>query len=401
MKSSEKLVEKIFSRTVTGIELGLGRMEKVLATMGNPQREYSIIHVAGTNGKGTVCTLTEALLRSEGYSTGLYTSPHIVHFEERFRVNGKIVDSREWVSIYEEYEALFTQQMLTFFEITTVLAFELFKRKSLQWVVLETGLGGTYDATNVVTPSVVAITKIGFDHQEWLGNTIEQIAQEKLGIVKEGVPVVLDWSNGCEVQRLAEGVCEEKKAVLHKNTEIHGLQNTSMNKVLDLKRRLGVHYYQNSLTALKIVELIGVNLREDHSRVLQNCTISARYEKKRIDKRTFLFDVAHNEESMKSLCKRLKDEKGEWVILFGLCHDKEVTRIIECLDSMTIPLHFAPFSHSRSLQISQVQQYGSIVSYKSVEEALKMLQLKSCNICVTGSFYMVGEAYKILGIDVE
>jgi dihydrofolate synthase/folylpolyglutamate synthase len=171
-------------------KLGLEGTRALLLALGNPERRFRSVHVAGTNGKGMVCALVERVLRAAGARTGLYTSPHLVDFRERFRVSGRWADDSFLAARLDHIQNLPAGANRTFFEVCTALAFETFAARDVEWAVIEVGLGGRLDCTNVVTPEVCAITSVGLDHTEILGDTIEQIAAEKAGILKSGVPVV-------------------------------------------------------------------------------------------------------------------------------------------------------------------------------------------------------------------
>ena len=171
-------------------KFGLEGTRALLAALGDPQRRFRSVHVAGTNGKGSVCAIIERVLREAGYRTGLFTSPHLVDFRERIRVTGRWADEAWLERALERIQALPAGQERTFFEVCTALAFGYFAAREVEWAVVEVGLGGRLDCTNVLAPEVSVITSIGLDHTEILGDTLEQIAAEKAGIVKPGVPVV-------------------------------------------------------------------------------------------------------------------------------------------------------------------------------------------------------------------
>ena len=172
-----------------GMKPGLESVRRVCASLGDPQDALKVVHVAGTNGKGATCALVESALRAAGFRTGRYTSPHLVSLAERFMLNGSPVDEK---LLDEAYGSVPGTEGLTYFELLTATAFELYRRERVDWLVLETGLGGRLDATNVVRrPAVCVITRIGLDHCDWLGGTVREIAAEKGGIIKQEVPVVL------------------------------------------------------------------------------------------------------------------------------------------------------------------------------------------------------------------
>ncbi|MFM8364815.1 MAG: bifunctional folylpolyglutamate synthase/dihydrofolate synthase, partial [Verrucomicrobiota bacterium] len=188
----QEALDWLHGSQATGIKLGLENTHRLLAALDHPERKTKFLHVAGTNGKGSVCAMLDSVLRRAGFRTGLYTSPHLVDFRERVRVDGKMIPAeavanglsrlREAVRDWEHGP--------TFFELSTVLALDHFAREGCEIVVLETGMGGRLDSTNAVTPLVSTITPVDLDHREWLGDTIEKIAFEKAGIIKPGIPVV-------------------------------------------------------------------------------------------------------------------------------------------------------------------------------------------------------------------
>ncbi len=193
----DKLLQRLYRRNLHTVKLGLDEMRALLAGLDNPQDAFLSIHVAGTNGKGSVCALLASVLQAAGFRTGLYTSPHLVRFNERVRINGEPLsdaDLARGLKVVEKAAARLPEQGLrdvTFFEFTTALAFAAFREQKVQVVVVETGMGGRLDATNVVTPVVSVITPIGLDHMAYLGSTVEVIAGEKAGIIKSGRPVVM------------------------------------------------------------------------------------------------------------------------------------------------------------------------------------------------------------------
>ncbi len=194
--SLQAALDRIFRRARHGIRPGLERIAALCARLGDPQHAFAVVHVAGTNGKGSVCAMIESVLRAAGLRTGLYTSPHLLRFHERIRVDGRPIGDGELAALIGEIEPLADAvgaergETVTFFEIATALAFAHFRRAAVQVGVIETGMGGRWDATNVVEPAVSAIVEVGMDHAEYLGPTIEAIAGEKAGIVKPGRPAV-------------------------------------------------------------------------------------------------------------------------------------------------------------------------------------------------------------------
>jgi len=185
-----EFLQHIYQKYSGNVKLELDRMIEILNAMHQPQASYPGFHIAGTNGKGSVCASLEALCRAQGYKTGLNTSPHLIDYTERFRIDGKDTDFETILGIYTDFEELFDRCDASFFEITTAIAFELFRRAQIDIGIIEVGLGGRLDATNLFTPDITAITSIGLDHVKTLGPTLELIAAEKAGIIKSGIPLL-------------------------------------------------------------------------------------------------------------------------------------------------------------------------------------------------------------------
>ncbi|MBA3061021.1 MAG: bifunctional folylpolyglutamate synthase/dihydrofolate synthase, partial [Nitrospirae bacterium] len=198
-----------------GIKLGLDNTAKLLFLSGNPQKHFSSIHIAGTNGKGSTSAMIASILQAAGFRTGLFTSPHLVSFTERIRVNNEEIREDEVVELTEEIRSTIEGSELnpTFFEFVTAMGFLYFKRKNIDWAVVETGMGGRLDATNVLLPEASVITSINYDHSEFLGNTLSAIAEEKAGIIKDGVPVITSAQEP-SVMDVIKKKTEEKNASL-------------------------------------------------------------------------------------------------------------------------------------------------------------------------------------------
>ena len=205
-------VNWLFETQQRGVKLGLSNVRRLLSSLGEPQNGLRFIHVAGTNGKGSVCAMIDSVSRSAGMRTGLFTSPHLVRFNERIQIDGIPIDDQALVRGIHHIRSLINEERHpTFFEITTALAFDYFRAQNVDLVVLETGLGGRLDATNVVTPLVSVLTSIDLDHQKWLGQTLTEIAIEKAGIIKPGVPVV-SGPQFPEVRIVLERIANERSA---------------------------------------------------------------------------------------------------------------------------------------------------------------------------------------------
>jgi dihydrofolate synthase/folylpolyglutamate synthase len=378
------------STRVFGIKLGLANTRLLLEGLEDPQDSLSFFHVAGTNGKGSVCAMLDALLRGAGLRTGLYTSPHLVDFRERIRVDGEKI-SREAVADgltkIREISADWDRQP-TFFEITTVLAIAYFAAQGCRAVVLETGMGGRLDATNAVTPAVSVLTAIALDHRQWLGNTIAEIAHEKAGIIKPGVPVVSAPQDASAAEVL-EGQAARLGSPLEFVTE--PLENVPV-------RLRGSHQKLNAALAVTAVARAGVALDDATVReALANVRWAGRFQI--VDHRIVL-DGAHNPHAAVNLVANWREHFGQErpVVIMGALEDKDYPVIIEKLEGLAREFYFVPVKNFRSASPDSLQAACQIPNtvFASAQEALAASRGLTL---VTGSLFLVGEVMSLLGID--
>lgn len=298
-----EIIEKLCSLRNHGSKFGIDRMRLLSDVVGEPQKHFPAIHLAGTNGKGSTAAMIEAILRGNGLRVGLYTSPHLVKLGERIQVNREPLSDAE-ICLYAEklYAAAAVfgkpgdEDFPSFFELMTAMAFLRFAEKACDVAVVETGLGGRLDATNILLPKVCAITSIGLDHCDMLGDTLEQIGAEKAGIIKPGVPVVL----GCvpaEAERVIRAIAAEKSAPVISVRERFG----DAVEAYPQTNLLGEHQRRNAATAVLVAEVFARETRKtlaaDFAPFLQNVVWQARWEKRTLkDGRELIIDVAHNGE---------------------------------------------------------------------------------------------------------
>ncbi len=257
-------IQFLYGLRLFGAKFGLENTFKLAALAGNPQEKLRFIHVAGTNGKGSTCAMLESIYRAAGLRVGLFTSPHLVSFRERIQVNRQLISETEVVRLVAELQPLLKQfpadHHPTFFEVVTVMALKFFAEQKCDLVIWETGLGGRLDATNIVTPLASVITNIAFDHQQWLGDTLEKIAAEKAGIIKPGIPVVTATDEP-EALAVIEKVARDKNAPLinvdRRRAFLHlkksARQSSARSPVLPL---LGEHQKINAALALATVKIL-------------------------------------------------------------------------------------------------------------------------------------------------
>ena len=383
----------LYELRLFGSKLGLKNPRQLAAHAGNPHDQLNIIHVAGTNGKGSVCAMLESIYRQAGYKTGLFTSPHLVSFRERIQINRELVPEADVVNLTECMQALLRQfpadQPPTFFEVITVMALEHFARARCDIVLFETGLGGRLDATNIVTPIATVITPIAFDHQQYLGETLAQIATEKAGILKQGIPA-LSAPQPLE----AQSVLEQTGPITFVDTEHH----TSL---------VGKHQRQNAALAAATVEALRTTLPVKNDSIetgLAEIHWPARAQVIERDGRKLLLDAVHNPASAEALRGVLAElYSGQRpVLLLGVLADKNWEQMVGILAPVAARVVCVPVSSERSLPPDELanacrqQNDCEVVVAESLEEGLAAVA-KDDFVVITGSIYLLGEAMEMLG----
>lgn len=351
------------------MKLGLEQPRALYQAIGSPADRLNIIHVAGTNGKGSVCFKLAAALQKAGYKVGLFSSPHISTFRERIRVNGQMITEEE-VAI--GLEKLFAVDVpTTFFEVTTVLALDYFAQQNVDWVVLETGLGGRLDATNIVVPKVCTITSIGFDHCQFLGDTLEAITREKAGIIKENVPVVVGPS-----------------------VPVEYIERCDLHQVVG---PFGDYEKENRAIAEKVLELLDIPSNEAVKSVPP-----CRFEKINFNGSEYILDVAHNPQGLQRLFERVGGKKLP--VICGLSNGKDLKASLETILQYTDQLYLVSGNHER---LESVEALKRIIpnrytqAYPSVSSAIESIEPNGNPVIICGSFFIMAEARKSLGITEE
>jgi len=405
-----------------GIKLGLANIEKLLSLLGNPHKKLRCVHIAGTNGKGSTAAFLHSILTHSGYHAGLFTSPHLVDFTERIRINDTAIPRTRVVQLVQQIRATSTQaglENITFFEFITALAFQYFAEEKTDPVVVETGMGGRLDATNVVHPLITIITSISLEHQVYLGNTLEKIAEEKAGIIKKNTPL-LAGARQSGVIRLFAGKCQTLQApfyVLGKNIlcrkagpgalNYSGLDVSLKNVQLGL---LGDHQMRNAGLALGAAELLrrqGFDIQEQALiKGMQKTRWPGRLEVIR-QKPAVVLDGAHNPEAWKALRETLRKYfsfKSLFMVI-GVMQDKDITRMIETLTPDAHTVIFCKPKMDRAAGKTAIASCMAACPEKKIlwiEDTAtavnKALELAAPDdlICVTGSLFTVGEAREYL-----
>lgn len=422
----DPLLPDLFPSLSHGIDWGLDRSLSVLGAVGDPHLAYHTLHVGGTNGKGSVAAVWDSVLRRAGYRVGLYTSPHLCTVRERYRVDGKPSDERALVQSARELRSLFQEHRLTFFEAATVLAFYLFAREGVEIGVVEVGLGGRLDATNVVHPLVTAVTNVALDHADYLGDSLVGIAGEKAGIIKPGVPLVTTETEP-HLSEVFRGRALEAGAPFHlldPLTEIHEMstepRSTSFSMDSGAWGRLrlrvplvGNHQAANTALAIRALELLPPSFRPSREAILAGAGgvhWPGRFDVRESRGVTWVFDVAHNIAGVRALICTL----GEYalpeplVILVGILGDKEWREMLPSLfekgDAVVLTLPdsappercWDPAEAATGLETSTPMEI--VEDFTAAVDRARTLAAGG-SVLVVGSHHTVGDAMKVLEIE--
>ena len=370
---------------------GLENVSHLLNSLGNPHLKTETIHVAGTNGKGSTCSFIASLLTEKGEKVGLFTSPHIFDFKERIRINGTKISEEEVVSFCHQLKEIELPFQPSFFEITFAMAMHHFERNNCTYAIIETGLGGRLDATNVITPLLSIITNISLDHQNFLGNTIEAIAVEKAGIIKHKVPVFVAEENSFTKEIFVD-------AANLKNTQV-----TFLTPSQKAYQQLASYQQTNLQTALQAIAIIDIHPTEQEitsaiKKLYQNTGLFGRFQEINSSPR-IIIDASHNEGGIKILIKELQQTPHEKLkFIVGSSGDKDLKKLISNLPS-TSEINLCVFKNERSTtydELSKMAAENSTIKkvYKEVNQALNEIvsyTLPNETIVICGSFFLISD----------
>ncbi|MBU0972457.1 MAG: bifunctional folylpolyglutamate synthase/dihydrofolate synthase [Proteobacteria bacterium] len=428
--SYHECLDKIYKLSRFGIKLELATIQNILKSLNNPQKNYHTIHVAGTNGKGSTATYIESILRRAGFKTGIYTSPHLVRFNERICVNGEQISDEQVVETYEAVHGADTgERKATFFEINTAMAFYHFSRENVDWAIIETGMGGRFDATNLILPQVSVITNLSIEHTEYLGSTIKALAWEKGGIIKQNTPVVTGVSQPSGLGVIRQ-IASDKSAPLfrfkhdfsirknpNKATYLyHGLHHTYKALVKPLP---GDHQKENLSLALAAIELVfnkfkGTDLRYTLSAPLVNEGLSAAKWPGRLEvvmeKPLVILDGAHNLKAAQILGKYLSDTLADrhLTLVVGILDDKPYEKMLKHLVPCADRIIITKAKIDRSLETRILETAVKKITRKKIEiiedvQSAVTHAISTCSdndaICIAGSLYVAGEAKQHFNVD--
>jgi len=434
LTSYSEAIQALFARTTGTIRPGLERTEALLAKLGSPHRKLSAIHVAGTNGKGSVVATCEALLRARGLVVGRYTSPHLVDFRERITVNGQPIFEEEVLEFLERWIPTAEEMGATFFEVTTALAFDWLAKREVDLAVIETGLGGRLDSTNVLTPRVATVTSIGLDHMDLLGDTLEAIAREKAGIFKAGIPAVIGEPAPAIRELLAKCakeagampvvVLDDAFALSRRDVSAPGTSSALPRRNVSAPGTssallggtdgqhmttplLGEHQARNTATAIATLAAIGNEYLPppgEISKALAGVFLPGRFERRG----KIIFDVAHNPDGARTVAETIRaiNPPSPRTALVAVLADKDWRGIIRELAPSVDRFMFtnAPSAPAeRRWDPAEAHTFAKAQGIEAdlepdMDAALALGQERSETLLITGSFHTVGDAMSRLQV---
>ena len=383
-----KFLEELAARRRFGMKPGLDAIRGTCAALGDPQKSFKAIHVAGTNGKGAVCAMLDAALRANGLRVGRYTSPHLVKLNERFFLDGAPIGD-DVLSAAAEKVAKIAPDDLTFFEALTAVAFLVYAEAKVDYAVLETGLGGRLDATNVCVPELCVITRIGLDHCDWLGDTVEKIASEKAGIIKPHVPVVLG-ENLPEVRAVVEARAKEVGAPFFYAPDVASAADVPRDFPL-----AGTFNRENAVTALAALKVLGKGDASGFADVVW----PGRFQ--RVE--NFIIDGAHNPPAAHALAEALRELhlSEPLALIAGFCGDKDVGDVLSILAPFVKKGYAVRTNNPRSLSAEETAEKMRAAGIDAVAAPSLAAAISSASSApralICGSLFLAGEALVELG----
>ena len=404
----------LFARTTGAFKFGLERTRALLAELGQPELAYPVLHIGGTNGKGSSVATADALLRAKGLRVARYTSPHLVDFRERIIVDGVPIGEEEVIRFIDEHTPLVERLGASFFEATTALALLHFARSNVDVALVEVGLGGRLDSTNVVVPRAAGVTSIGYDHMEYLGDTLEAIAGEKAGIFKAGVPAVIGEPDpdvrgwlardahraGASVVRIASEEMQVSELEVSARGTHFRLRALGDERIVETPL-VGRHQASNFAFTLALLDAAGDPFRvslADAADAVRSVRLPGRFQ--RVDR--WIFDVAHNPDGVKTLAASLASVSLDRPLAALVCilADKDWRAMIDALAPLVEMFVFtdAPTAPaSRTWALADVLAYAKVKGLRAearhdFDAALRLAEAEGRTVLVTGSFHTVGDA---------
>ena len=417
-------IDFLYSLEKFGIKLGLQNSIDMLRYLSNPEQNFQSIHVAGTNGKGSLSSFIVSILREYGYRVGHYTSPHLEKFNERIKIDGVEIETEKISEYVNEIKDFVIDNKCTFFETTTAIAFKYFSDSKVDFGVIETGLGGRLDSTNVITPLVSIITSISYDHIQQLGNSIESIAKEKAGIIKRKTPCVTGVSDKVAL-KVIQDTCREKESGFYNVNEIFKVKDckiisdgmevsfTGDREYNLVSPIIGIHQIKNIMCAVEVAKLLSeqAKFNYDYNKIVlgiknvcHNTGLSCRFEIFSKNPQIIL-DVAHNLNAIEMLIENIKlFKKGKLFLIFGIMGDKDYKHVINILSEITDVVLPCKPDLERALNVNIISELFhdngvEVINKNDLQSAIDYAITKVCKddiILITGSHYVCGESLTYL-----
>lgn len=395
-------------------------------TMGNPHEKFKSIHVAGTNGKGSVSHFMASILQSAGFKVGLYTSPHLLDFRERMRVNGREISEQNVIDFINKNQSLLEEVEPSFFEMTVAMAFDFFRNKEVDYAIIETGLGGRLDSTNIITPILSVITNISLDHQNLLGNSLEEIAFEKAGIIKPNIPVVIGKTQE-EIKNIFIDKAKETNSPIVFADQIFNFKEETYNsgklnalfsnrlsgELIEIDSPLAGNYQLENigtvLSAISLLNTLGVGvesvaIKHGITKVKSQTGLLGRWEVVS-DKPQTICDVAHNEAGLKIVFEQIKSLKyNKLRIVYGMVKDKDIEKALNLLPKNAVYYLSQP-QLPRALDVKTLSMFALNIGlvnnqYDKISQACFAAQSDAEEndlILIVGSIFVVAEALEYFG----
>ncbi len=418
----KECLDELFKLGRFGIKLELDTIFNILRLLNSPQKNYKIIHIAGTNGKGSIGTYISSILSEAGYKTGFYTSPHLIKFNERFSIDGVDVSDDEIVKAFQTVNNVdMGKRKATFFEIATAMAFYLFSKKRVEFAVIETGMGGRFDATNIVNPEVSVISNLSIEHTDYLGNTIRDLAREKAGIIKTGKPVITGVAQPSGIEFIKQKAKENssplyifkkdftiRKTPKSNNFSYKGISHNLKDVTTPLK---GDHQRDNTALALAALEILSGKNKDTDRKIFTESNVKKGLKNAKwpgrldyvLDKPSVIIDGAHNQHASKVLRSYLEKKFAgkKLTSVIGILDDKPYKSMLQNLTSISSRIIFTKAKTGRSIdplilkKAAQKFSQAELIIMEDVGKACKFAINTSKDsdvVCIAGSLYVAGEA---------
>lgn len=415
----EETLNFLYSLQKSGIKFGPENTLKLLDFLGNPHTKFKNIHIAGTNGKGSTSTFIASILSELNFKVGLYTSPHLIKFNERIKINGDEIVDDYIVNQVNKLKPMIDELNPTFFEVTSAIAFQYFAEMDVDYAVIETGMGGRLDSTNVIQPEISVITKIDFDHRDYLGDTLEKITLEKAGIIKENTPVIVS-KNSKEVYDILKEVADQRNAKNYLSDELYVESDVNQNLVYlnaSIKSRLTQREYkilssltgrfqiENLKSAIAAIEILftEMDLKNQIEKAIKEPKFKLMGRFQVIEGTPkIIIDTCHNSNAIENFLESLNSiAEGDKIAIFGIMKDKEIDSVVPLIEKSFNRIILTQAKTERSLDITLLAEKfdkSKITLASDVKTSIKhaLVNLKADSLVIFGSNYIVGEAISVL-----